>query len=115
MDEQLSIRDELHELIQDFVSEPAYGKVHLLSHQSQSICFQMQSDLVNAHHILGDIDMSNDEGVKGLSMSIAVRNLETFVEAASAARDLYLILPDHLIEYQDRAQNVIKRLKQQAA
>lgn len=104
------IKDELHKLVSEFIHETAYQKVHLLSPTSQSICFQMQSNLVNTQHIWGDIFSTDDSAVRRLSIAVSIKNLQTFIEAAAAARELYLILPDHLIDYQDRAEKLIRSM-----
>lgn len=101
----------LKSLIDDFVNETAYQKLHLLSQTSQNLCFQMQSDLVNAHHIWGDAVSSTDPAVRRLSISISVKNLQTFVEAVTAAKELHLILANHLVDYQDRAEKIIQEMK----
>ncbi len=111
MEAAKSIESDLSSLIDDFVNETAYQQLHLLSQTSQNLCFQMQSDLVNAHHIWGDAVTSTDPAVRRLSISISVKNLETFVEAVTAAQELHLILPNHLIDYQDRAQKIIQAMK----
>lgn len=110
--EQSQIKQKLHNLVFDFIEERAYKELNLLSHGSQAILFQMQSSVVNANHIWGDAENMTDEAVKRLSISICINNLKTFIEAAAAARELYLILPDHLVDYQDRAGEIIKLLEQ---
>lgn len=111
MNLETQINEALKDLIHQFVNETAYQKVHLLSQTSQNLCFQMQSNLVNAQHIWGDALNSDLDTVKQLSISVCVKNLETFVEAITAARELFLILPDRLIYYQDRAEKIIKAIQ----
>jgi hypothetical protein len=113
MEQDQQILDELHKLITDVTNETAYQKIQLLSPASQNMYFQLQTNLVNAHHIWGDALRTADPAVRKLSGSIAVKNLQTFVDAAAAVRELYLILPTHLIEYQNRAEKVIQLLNVQ--
>jgi hypothetical protein len=113
--DELNIKQQLHNIVFDFIKERAYNEIHLLSHSSQAILFQMQSSVVNANHIWGDIERTTDTAVRRLSISICINNLKTFIEAASVARELYLILPNHLIDYQDRAGKIIKLLEQAQA
>lgn len=114
MDSSEQIHAELQNLIKDFVNEPAYQKVYMLSQPSQNLCFQMQSNLVNANHIWGDVLKTDDPAVRSLSLSVSVKNLQTFVEAIAAARELYLILPDRLVDYQDRAEKIIMAMQKTA-
>jgi hypothetical protein len=107
---QEQISETLHKLVSDFVSERAYSEVFNLSASSQRILFEMQSNVVNAQHIWGDVIQTSDPAVRKLSITICIRNLQTFIEAAAAARELYLILPDHLIDYQDRAEKIIQSM-----
>jgi hypothetical protein len=109
---QEQISEALHSLINDFAAERAYTEISNLSSTSQSILVEMRSNIVNAQHIFGDISHTDDPAVKKLSISICIRNLQTFVEATAAARELYLILPDRLVNYQDRAGQIIKMLEQ---
>jgi hypothetical protein len=106
--QQISIA--LRKLIDDFIHEPAYNDLHLLSPTSQNICLQMQSNLVNALHIWGDAITSDNPAVRSLSISVSIKNLQTFIEASATARELYLILPTHLIGYQDRAGKIVQAM-----
>lgn len=110
--DQAQISETLKSLTNDFVGERAYSEIFLLSPASQSILFQMQSNLVNAQHIWGDALQARDMAVRRLSISICVKNLQTFIDAAAAAREMFLILPTHLVDYQDRAGKLIQGMNQ---
>jgi hypothetical protein len=106
----LNVKDEIYQIIQEFTKEPAYQRPHLLSQESHDLFMRMQSELVNAHHILGEIEFVGD-GIKDSPGSVvALGNLETFVMHASAAKDLRLIMPAHLENYQNRVLKIIKSL-----
>ena len=112
MEQTEQISEAIHSLVMDFIGETAYQKLHLLSSPSQNLLFQMQSSVVNTQHIWDDSVRVTDAAVRRLDVSVCIRNLQTFVEAVTAARELYLVLPNHLVDYQDRAEKIIKAMQQ---